>query len=99
MEGSTGYWVEDDETGEVGFIPEFEDVFWTFDDTHEVWASKYFRGRSMRRGNPKGGGKGKGSKGFTKFVPFWKKKGKGGKMQQKQPEKKNDSGIDSREQQ
>ena len=78
LEGSTGYWVEDEDSGEVGFIPEFEDVFWTFDDANEVWASKYFRGRTMRRGNPKGGGKGKGHKGFKKFVPFWKKKGKGG---------------------
>ena len=78
LEGSAGYWVEDDESGEVGFLPEFEDVFWTFDDTNEVWASRHFRGRTMRRGNPKGGGKGKGYKGFKKFVPYWKKKGKGG---------------------
>jgi hypothetical protein len=78
LEGNTGYWVEDDESGEVGFVPEFEDTFWIFDDVHEVWASKHFKGRTMRRGNPKGGGKGKGYKGFKKFVPFWKKKGKGG---------------------
>jgi hypothetical protein len=29
MDGTYGYWVEDDESGEVGFLPEVEDVFWT----------------------------------------------------------------------
>ena len=32
LDGSSGYWVEDDDSGEVGFVPEFEDVFWVFDD-------------------------------------------------------------------
>ena len=62
---------------EVGFVDEFEDIFWVFDDTSEVWMARHFNGRRLRRGNPKGGGKGKGHKGFKKFVPFWKKKGKG----------------------
>eukprot|EP00971_Amphidinium_carterae_P044141 868599-Amphidinium_carterae.2 len=26
--GTSGYWVEDDETGEEGFLEEFQDTFW-----------------------------------------------------------------------
>ena len=74
MDGTSGYWVEDDDTGEVGFLPEFEDVFWIFDETSEAWASHHFRGRKIRRGFSKGKGKGKGSKGRRRFKS---RKGKG----------------------
>ena len=37
--GQSGYRVEDDDAQEVGFQPEFEDVFWTFDDASMAWAS------------------------------------------------------------
>ena len=29
VESVYGYWVQDDDTGEEGFLPEFDDVFWT----------------------------------------------------------------------
>ncbi len=67
LEGTSGYWVEDDDTGEVGFLPEFDDTFWLFDPMHDTWFSRPFKGRRMRRGMPKGKGKGKGSKGRSRF--------------------------------
>ena len=76
MDQVHGYWAEDEESGEVGFLPEIEDVFWVHDDTNMVWLSRPFRGRSLRRGQAKGKGKGKGQKGFHRFRPF-KGKGKG----------------------
>ena len=71
-----GYWAEDEETGEVGFLPELEDVFWVYQDHEWAWAVNRFQGRQVRRGAPKGKGKGKGHKGFNDFKPF-RKKGKG----------------------
>ena len=38
-EESEGYWVEDDETGEVGFRPEFKDVFWQVEEDYDAWTS------------------------------------------------------------
>ena len=31
-DGEDGYWVEDEETAECGFLPEFNGAFWLFDD-------------------------------------------------------------------
>ncbi len=56
MDGLLGYWVEDELTGYVGFLPEFEDVFSIFDDTSDAWLPQPFKGRRMRSGNPKGKG-------------------------------------------
>ena len=67
LDGQTGYWVEDDETGDEGFLPEFDDVLWVYDDKADAWASHRFHGRRMRRGQPKGKGKGKGKKGRRRF--------------------------------
>eukprot|EP00971_Amphidinium_carterae_P116396 2305750-Amphidinium_carterae.1 len=30
--GTSGYWVEDDQTGEEGFLEEFQDTFWVHDE-------------------------------------------------------------------
>jgi len=77
MDGTYGYWVEDDESGEVGFLPEVEDVFWTYDEINDVWNSHYFKGRRLRRGPAKRKGKGKGSSGRRRFNTQRKGKGKG----------------------
>ena len=77
MDGAAGFSVEDDETGEVGFLPEFDDTFWTYDETAGVWLSSHFKGRKMRRGQPRKGGKGKGKGGRFRFRPRGKGKGKG----------------------
>ena len=69
MDQVFGYWAEDDQTGETGFLPETEDVFWVYDDTNEVWLARRFIGRSLRRGSAKGKGKGKGHKGYKRFKP------------------------------
>ena len=35
-EGTDGYWVEDDDTHEEGFLPETQDIFWVYDEMHDV---------------------------------------------------------------
>ena len=73
-DGQYGYWVQDEETEEEGFVPEFDDVFWTFDDQNDAWISHRFKQRRLRKGKGKGKGKpkgkGKGSKGRSWFKPF-----------------------------
>jgi len=64
-----------------GFLMEFEDTFWVFDDTSYVWMARKFAGRRFRKGQPKGKGKGKGAKGKSRFTPF-KPRYKGGKKGQ-----------------
>ena len=56
-DGQYGYWVQDEETEEEGFVPEFYDVFWTFDDQSEAWISHRFKQRKLRKGKGKGKGK------------------------------------------
>ncbi len=68
-----GFWVQDEETGEEGFIQDTEDSFWTLDE-NEAWISRGVPGRQLRRG-PKGKGKGKkgkgrGFKGRRYFRPY-----------------------------
>ena len=74
-EGDKGYWVECEETGENGFLPEFEDVFWTFDEQSCFWQSRPFKGRSLKKGKGKGKGKGKKGKGKS-FRPLARAKEK-----------------------
>ena len=78
MDEQMGFWVEDDETFEQGFLLMAEDEFWTQDDASGAWAVRRFRGRKLRRGVPKGKGQGKsrGRKGYRRFVPWRKGKGK-----------------------
>ena len=39
LEGSLGYWAEDEEDGAEGFLDALEDVFWIWDDNHYSWYS------------------------------------------------------------
>ena len=48
-DGQYGYWVQDEETEEEGFVPEFDDAFWTFDDQSEAWISHRFKQRKLRK--------------------------------------------------
>ena len=75
-----GYWAEDDETGEQGFLLALSNVFWTFDDEAEAWAVRRFQSRTVRRGAPKGKGKrkGRGKRGYRFFRSKGKGKGKKG---------------------
>jgi len=60
LEGTDGYWAEDDEDGAEGFPDALEDVFYVFDDAELTSYQRRFQGRQTRRGKGKGGGKGKG---------------------------------------
>ncbi len=37
LEGQTGFWIEDEDPGEIGFADAWEDVFWTHDEQAEAW--------------------------------------------------------------
>ena len=37
LEGTDGYWAEDDEDGAEGFLDALEDVFWVYDDAEFTW--------------------------------------------------------------
>ena len=60
LEGTDGYWAEDDEDGVEGFLDALEDVFWVYDDADYTWYQRRFQGRQTRRGKGKGKRKGKG---------------------------------------
>ena len=68
LDGSFGYWAEDEEDGAEGFLDALEDVFWIWDDNDYSWFQRRFQGRRTRKGK----GKGKGRKGKGKG----KRKGK-----------------------
>ena len=40
VDGISGYWAEHDETGQVGFLPIEEDVFWVYDRVGSAWLTK-----------------------------------------------------------
>ena len=71
LEGTDGYWAEDDEDGAVGFLEALDDVFWVYHDTAYTWYQRRFQGRNTRRGKGKGRrkGKGKGRGGRRYFKP------------------------------
>jgi len=71
LEGYSGYWVEEEETGLVGFLDEHVDEFWVMNED-STWAVRRFKGRRMKRGKGRGG-KGRGSKGKSRF----RRRGKG----------------------
>ena len=80
LEGTDGYWAEDDEDGAEGFLDALGDVFWVYDDTNYTWYQRRFQGRQPRRGGKgkgkrKGRGKGRGGRRF--FRSRRKGKGKG----------------------
>ena len=77
LDGSFGYWAEDEEDGAEGFLDALEDVFWIWDDNDYSWFQRRFQGRRTRKGKGKGKGrKGKGKGGRRFFRPRNKGKGK-----------------------
>ena len=78
LEGTDGYWAEDDEDGPERFLDAFEDVFWVYDDADYTWYQRRFQGRQTRRGKGKGKRKGKGKcRGGRRFFRSRKGKGRG----------------------
>ena len=78
LEGTDGYWAEDDEDGGEGFLDALEDVFWVYDDADYTWYQRRFQGRQTRRGKGKGKRKGKGKgRGGRRFFRSRKGKGRG----------------------
>ena len=78
LEGTDGYWAEDDLDGAEGFLDALEDVFWVYDDADYTWYHRRFQGRQTRRGKGKGKRKGKGKgRGGRRFFRSRKGKGRG----------------------
>ena len=78
LEGTDGYWAEDDEDGAEGFLDALEDVFWIYDDADYTWYQRRFQGRQTRRGKGKGKRKGKGKgRGGRRSFRSRKVKGRG----------------------
>ena len=78
LEGTDGYWAEDDEDGAEGFLDALEDVFWVYDDADYTWYQRRFHGKQIRRGKGKGKRKGKGKgRGGRRFFRSRKGKGRG----------------------
>eukprot|EP00434_Breviolum_minutum_P039762 symbB.v1.2.035325.t1/scaffold4728.1/size36321/2 len=50
LDGSFGYWAEDEEDGAEGFLDALEDVFWIWDDNDYSWFQRRFQGRRTRKG-------------------------------------------------
>ena len=78
LDGTFGYWAEDEEDGTEGFLDALDDVFWVYDDQNFSWFQRRFQGRRARKGKGKGRrkGKGKGRSGRRFFRPRGKGKGK-----------------------
>ena len=76
LEGTDGYWADDDEDGAEGFLDALEEVFWVYDDADYTWYQRRFQGRQTKRGKGKGKRKGKG-KGRGGRRLFRSRKGKG----------------------
>ena len=78
LEGTDGYWAEDEEDGAEGFLDALEDVFWVYDDANFTWYQRRFQGKYIRRGKGKGKRKGKGKgRGGRRFFKSRKGKGRG----------------------
>ena len=78
LEGTDGYWAEDEEDGAEGFLDALEDVFWVYDDANFTWYQRRFQGKYIRRGKGKGKRKGKGKgRGGRRFFRSRKGKGRG----------------------
>ena len=69
-DGAFGYWAEEEETGDQGFLDETEDAFWVWNEDEQAFVGRFFSGRKMRRGRSKGKGKGRGRKGYSRMRPF-----------------------------
>ena len=50
LDGSEGYWVEDEDDGAEGFLEADEDAFWIYDKENYSWFQRRFQGRRMKRG-------------------------------------------------
>ena len=78
IDGTTGYWAEDEDDGAEGLLEALENVFWVFDDSEYTWYQRRFQGRTTRRGKGKGKRKGKGKgRGGRRFFRPRRSKGQG----------------------
>ena len=76
FEEDEGWWVVDEETGEEGFLSQFDDTFYTpKDEWGNEWEAALVVGRFLRKHNGKGRKGKRGNKRRGKFRP--RRKGKG----------------------
>ena len=53
LDGSFGYWAEDEEDGAEGFLDALEDVFWVWDENDYSWFQRRFQSRRTSLGKGK----------------------------------------------
>ena len=78
LDGSFGFWAEDEDDGAEGFLDAHEDISYIYDEQNDSWFQRRFQGRRSRKGKGKGrGGKsrGRGRGGRRFFKSRRKKKG------------------------
>ena len=58
LDGNTGYWATEQDTGQGGYAQELENVSWTHDEASDAWVARHLRGgwrlvKRSRKGNGK----------------------------------------------
>ena len=49
IDGTTGFWAEDEDDGAEGFLEALEDAFWVHDDTEYTWYQRRFQKKNQTR--------------------------------------------------
>ena len=49
LDGSFGFWTEDEDDGAEGFLDAHEDIFYTYDEQNDSWFQRRFQGRRSRK--------------------------------------------------
>ena len=44
LDGNTGYWATDEETGQEGFVQEFDDICWVHYEISDAWIARQLKG-------------------------------------------------------
>ena len=56
LDGSFGFWAEDEDDGAEGFLDAHEDIFYIYDEQNDSWFQRRFQGRRSGKGKGKGRG-------------------------------------------
>ena len=53
LDGSFGFWTEDEDDGAEGFLDAHEDVFYVYDEQNDLWFQRRFQGRNQEQAKEK----------------------------------------------
>ena len=63
LDGSFGFWAEDEDDGAEGFLDGHEDIFYIYDEQNDSWFQRRFKGKGR---DGKSRGRGRGGRRFLK---------------------------------